>query len=66
MIIHNIEEITDLENIYKCYDKKQRKFLQNKGIQFIATNKDAKKYWVYLVSFELVRALDDWERRDVV
>jgi hypothetical protein len=66
MIIHNIEEIMDINDIFKCYDKRQKKFLQNKGIQFISINKDTKRYWLYIISFELIKALDDWERRDAV
>lgn len=63
MLIHNIEDVMPKESLYRCTNKRQKKFLTDKGLQFIAFGK---KYWVYLQTAELVRALDDWdmERRD--
>lgn len=63
MLITNIEEIIPKKDIYKCTNKRQKKFLTDKGLQFIGFGK---KYWIYMQTAELVRALDDWEieRRD--
>lgn len=61
MLIHNIESLMPKENVYKCTSKREKKFLTEQGLQFIAFGK---KYWLFLETPELIRALDAWERRD--